>query len=72
MTVDLQSLEKGDRVAYIPMHAYGDIDHPDVMCGTISSLNDFYAFVRFDIYVERLGWDGATSQACKAEDLVKL
>lgn len=61
-----------DRVAYIPMHAGGDKTHPDVEYGTVSSVNDKYVFVRFDKQVEKLGWSGATSQACDPEDLTLI
>lgn len=69
---NLTDYKKGDRVVYIPKHAYGDISHPDAKAGTVSSVTIYYIFVRFDIYVERLGWKGATSQACRIEDLIKL
>lgn len=52
------------RVAYIPNHADGDINHPDVEYGYVSSRNNYYIFVRFDYQVNKLGWDETTSQAC--------
>ncbi len=61
---------EGMRVVYVPGHADGNVNHPDVERGTVSSTNDKYVFVRFDEQVSRLGWDGATSQSCKPEDLV--
>ena len=38
---------KGDRVAYIPYHANGNINHPDVEYGEVTSMNKEYVFVRF-------------------------
>lgn len=66
----LEAIRPGMRVAYVPGHAHGDIAHPDVEHGTVSSTNNKYAFVRFDRQVAKFGWDGTTSQACDAEDLV--
>lgn len=60
----------GKRVAYIPMHAFGDPNHADVEHGTISSVNHKYVFVRFDHQVAKLGWEGTTAQACDPYDLV--
>lgn len=60
------------RVAYIPGHAFGDINHPDVERGAISSANDKYIFVRFDKTVKKLGWDGTTSQSCQPDDLTLI
>lgn len=37
----------GDRVAYIPYHANGDINHPDVEYGIVTGMNKEYVFVRF-------------------------
>src|SRR6185436_3820561 len=59
------------RVAYIPTHAHGDINHPDVERGAVSSKNDKNVFVRFDKAVSKLGWDGATSQSCDPADLTR-
>jgi hypothetical protein len=59
------------RVAYVPTHAHGDINHQDVERGTVSSTNDKYAFVKFDKQLSKFGWDGTTSQSCKPEDLVR-
>lgn len=62
----------GQRVRYIPGHAYGDMCHPDCEDGTVSSLGEDNVRVRFDKHVGRLGWDGATAQACTPDDLVLL
>lgn len=37
----------GEAVTYIPRHANGDVNHPDVERGYISSFNEGYLFVRF-------------------------
>lgn len=60
----------GDRVIYVPTHAEGDPSHPDCERGQVSSFNGETAFVKFDQYVERLGWEGATAQACSPRDLI--
>jgi hypothetical protein len=41
--------KKFTQVAYIPTHAKGDIDHPDVQFGFITSIRDRegYYFVRY-------------------------
>ena len=62
----------GVRVAYIPGHAFGDMTHPDVEHGIVSSSNGKNVFVKFDRVVSRLGLDGTTSQSCCPEDLVIL
>ena len=62
----------GVRVAYIPGHAFGDMAHPDVEYGIVSSSNDKNVFVKFDRIVSRLSLDGTTSQSCCPEDLVIL
>lgn len=62
----------GDRVIYVPMHAYGDRTHSDCGHGKVSSVSadGRTVFVRFDASVSRFGWDGTTSQACYPESLV--
>lgn len=57
------------KVAYIPGHADGDINHPDVEFGIVSSKNHVNAFVKFDKQLRKFGWDGTTSQSCSPEDL---
>ena len=39
--------------------------------GVVSSKNDKFVFVKFTEKIQRLGWDGTTSQACNPEDLSK-
>lgn len=60
------------RVAYVPTHAHGDLTHPDVEVGKVSTWNTRFVFVRFDKSVAKFGWDGATSQSCDPADLVHL
>jgi hypothetical protein len=62
----------GDRVRYIPGHAFGDLDHEDCEDGTVSSQNGTCVFVRFDAQVEKLGWLETTAQGCDPRDLAKL
>lgn len=68
------SFSIGDRVRYIPGHAHGDRGHPDCEDGRVSSLGPegVNVRVRFDKYVARFGWDGATAQACDPDDLVRI
>lgn len=68
----LENIKVEMRVAYIPTHARGAFNHPDVEFGRVSSVNHKYAFVRFDKHVAKFGWDGATSQACDPGDLILL
>lgn len=64
-----QDFNPGDRVVYVPMHAAGNISHPDCERGAVSSTNARVVFVRFDKHVKKFGWAGATSQACDPCDL---
>lgn len=41
----------GTPVAYIPLHANGDIEHPDVEYGIVSSSNEKYVFVKYKNYL---------------------
>ena len=73
-------LRTGDRVAYVPYHAEGNINHADVEYGIISLIKEFMPgdiprftyFVRFDKTVQLLGWEGTTGQGCKRDQLVKV
>lgn len=63
--------EMGDRVIYIPMHAFDDRGHPDCERGCVSSIDgNGNVFVRFDGAVGRHGWAGATAENCSPETLV--
>ena len=68
--MNLAEIKSGMRVVYVPTHAFGDLKHPDVEHGTVSSCNEHYAFVKFDKQLNKLGWAGTTSQSCNPEDLV--
>lgn len=68
----LEEVYEGQRVAYIPGHAYGDATHKDVECGSVSSKNDKNVFVKFDKQLVKFGWSGTTSQSCDPADLVEL
>jgi hypothetical protein len=65
----LEDIHPKMRVIYIPSHAHGDRNHPDAEHGCVSSVNDHYAFVKFNKQVAILGWDDAGAPACRAEDL---
>lgn len=66
----LSDAKPGQRVAYIPGVADGDINHEAVERGAVSSANHRFVFVRFDKQVAKFGWDGTTSQSCDPDDLV--
>ena len=70
--IECEKFEPGDAVRYIPGHAHGDRGHPDCEDGRVSSENGYSVFVRFNKTVEKLGWDGTTSQGCDPRDLVKI
>lgn len=70
--IDIKFATPGVRVAYIPGHAFGDIRHPDVEHGVVSSSNSKNVFVKFNEALSRFGWEGATSQSCYPEDLILL
>lgn len=67
----LRPFVAGDRVLYVPNHAYGDICHRDCERGTVSSISKSgeTVFVKFDTAVSRIGWDGATAQGCYPDSL---
>lgn len=63
------------RVAYVPGHAEGNLEHPDVDWGYISSMTKEgslgeMVFVKFDKYLKHLGWSGTQAQSCSPESLV--
>jgi hypothetical protein len=70
--MNIELATPGTRVAYVPLHASGCLDHFDVEYGTVSSHNGKNVFVKFNEAVSRFGWDGATSRACDPADLVKV
>ena len=62
--MNLKDAILGTRIAYIPTHAGGNIEHKDVEYGEISSVNAYYIFVKFD--------GELNSKACLANDLRKI
>jgi len=42
-----KKFEPRDQIAYIPLHASGDIKHPDVELGFVTSVRDDTAFCRY-------------------------
>lgn len=44
----LSDFRKCQRVLYVPTHAHGDLDHPDCKRGVVSSVNDWWVFVKYD------------------------
>ena len=56
--------QKGYKVAYIPNHAKGDLQHKDVEFGEVSSTNALLVFVKFN--------NGTTAKACDPRNLVLL
>lgn len=67
----LEDVTNGMLVAYVPMHANGNLMHPDVEDGVVSSKNDRFVFVKYHKQVSNLGWEGATAQATRPEDLIQ-
>jgi hypothetical protein len=57
------------KVAYKPLHAYGDINHPDIEYGFVSSINEKVVFVKFVKQLAMFSWSGTTSQACDPDSL---
>lgn len=70
--MNIQDALPNTRVIYIPLHANGNMDHPDSEKGTISSSNSKYIFVKFDKQLNKFGWKGTTSQSCDPNDLVVI
>lgn len=68
----LEDIKPQMRVAYVPRHAKGNANHPDVERGTVSSTNAIYAFVKFDKQLKEFGWDSTTSKACPPGELIPL
>lgn len=70
---DTSFFSPGDRVRYIPAHAYGDSHHPDCENGVVSSCNEHVVFVRYYAKVNGRESSGLkeTAQATNPEDLIK-
>lgn len=61
------TLTLGQRVLYVPRHAYGDVTHPDCEQGVLVGTKQGVLFVRF--YNQH---PGADAKACSLELLVGL
>ena len=57
----------GQRVAYVPTHAAGDLKHTDVEIGEITKINDEYIFVCFDADGKNTG-----SKSCYPANLIRI
>ena len=53
----------GQAVRYIPSHAEGDANHKDCENGIVTSINDNFVFVIYNL-------EGSTSQATRPNDLI--
>lgn len=60
----MTDITPGDKVAYIPYHAKGDIKHRDVEYGVVSSVIGDTIFVRFG--------NMCNSQGCRQDQLRKV
>lgn len=45
--IEVSQEDVGKRVRYVPLHANGDLGHPDVEEGIITSFNEYTVFVRY-------------------------
>ncbi|MBA7471384.1 hypothetical protein ES707_06690 [subsurface metagenome] len=72
--MQVTDFKKGDRVKYIPPHAEGDPNHEDCETGVVSSINDFYVFVRYDVAAifKANGYNPSLPIATRAENLIKI
>ena len=67
-----QDFERGDQIAYIPNHAFGDLAHPDVEYGFVTSTTEKVVFCRFYHHVRNLTLrTTANSEAVEPHNLVK-
>lgn len=57
-------------VSYVPMHANGNTEHPDVEHGVVSSVGRKYVFVKFEQSIRLNGVKNATAKACDPDTLV--
>lgn len=70
--MNISEIKPQMRVVYVPMHAHGDLNHPDCEQGIVSSVGEKNVHVKFDKQLEKFGWAGTTSQSCSPEDLRKV
>ena len=68
----MPKFKKGDQVAYIPTHADGDTNHPDVEYGFVTSVKGDTVYCRYWAKY----WNGLRTRSCSEgtprECLVKL
>ena len=62
----------GMRVAYIPPHARGNMNHKDVEYGIVSSTNEQSVFVRYFPLVLWFGFKNTTARGSSAQNLIIL
>lgn len=43
----MTTLTRGTQILYVPMHAHGDTNHPDVEAGFVTSVRGDVAFCRY-------------------------
>ena len=58
----------GEEVKYLPAHTKGDLRHPDVETGYVSSTNEKFVFVKYI----RKGNLQETAQATDPRELIKV
>jgi len=66
--------KKGWRVRYVPLHADGNLNHPDCQDGVVSSTNDKFVFVKYDnlMGIMITGDEPYTAQATDPDYLIIL
>ena len=69
----MNNFKKGDKVTFIPNHAFDDPNHEDCQDGVVSSVNDHYVFVKYNCALGEAitGDEPWTAQSTKRENLVK-
>ena len=69
----MSEFKKGDKVIYIPGHAFGDVKHTDCENGVVSSIGRGAIFVKYNCLLGEAitGDEPWTSQGTNPEDLVK-
>jgi hypothetical protein len=67
--IEQQEFKKFLKVRYIPYHAKDNSSHENCEIGYVSSVNEYYVFVKFERIINNLKtWD-ITAQACNRQDL---
>ncbi len=69
---NISDFKKGQKVLYIPLHAYGNETHSDCEKGVVSSTNECFVFVKYDCLACTMitGDEPYTAQATKPDMLV--